>query len=43
MKNHHSYWMTGQLNSIFCSGSGHQNLSVDEPCNTVRNTEIMQK
>ena len=28
--------MTGQLNSIFCSGSGHQNSSVDEPCNTVR-------
>ena len=28
--------MTGQLNSVFCSGSGHQNLSADEPCNTVR-------
>ena len=28
--------MTGQLNSVFCSGSGHQNSCVDEPFNTVR-------
>ena len=36
MKSRRSYLMTGQLNSIFCSGSGHQNSSADEPCNTVR-------
>ena len=36
--------MTGQLNSMFCSESGHQNSTVDDSCNTVRvNTEIKSR